>query len=564
MLDCQLFDLRPWGHHLTNVILHAINTVLVFLALRRLTGTTWRSFLVALLFGVHPLQVQSVAWISERKNLLSTMFWMLTLWSYAEFAWRGKTSIPRSSRGEEALNSEAGNARTGSEPPYVGCYEEVSAQAGRSARPFYFLSLAFFCLGLMSKAMLVTVPFLLLVLDYWPLRRFERKRVPKLLFEKIPLFVCALVAGTLTFIAQKQGGAVTLGLPLISRIENALVAYSRYLGKLSYPAHLAVFYPYVSSWPAIVIASAALLLIAITFSTVLLRTRRPELLTGWLWFLGTLVPVIGLIQAGEQSLADRYFYVPGIGLFIVLVWGLSAVTARLPKQVIVVAVACAAGTVLSFARTRHELAYWRDTETLFRRAVAVTEDNYLAHDILGVALEKRGLLDEAIAQFREALNERSNYPEAHNSLGLTLEKAGKTDEAIREYREALALRPNFSDAHFNLAVALGSSGQIDEAANEYENVLRLDPDAADAHNNLGFLYDRKGVLDLAIHHYREAIRLNPAYARAHFNLGVALTRENHLDEAITEFELALKYKPDYKEAQFNLKAVLDAKKAAGR
>jgi tetratricopeptide (TPR) repeat protein len=532
MLDCELFGLRPWGHHLTNVVLHGINAVLVFLALRRLTGTTWRSFVVALLFGVHPMQVQSVAWISERKNLLSTMFWMLALWSYAEFAGRQKSS------------------------------RNVSAAA--SPRPFYLLALGFFCLGLMSKAMLITVPFLLLVLDYWPLRRLERKRIPALVAEKLPFFFCAFIAGMLTYIAQKHGGAMDAASPLISRIENALIAYCRYLGKLFYPTRLAVFYPSVLNWPGYMVMLATILLIAISISVLLLRTRRPEFLAGWLWFLGTLVPVIGLIQAGEQSLADRYFYVPGIGLFIILIWGFSTLNERLPKTFLAAIILSIAAASLSSVRTLHELAYWRDTETLFRHAIAVTDNNYLAHDILGVALEKRGLLDEAIAQFREALKERPNYPEARNSLGLTLEKAGRTDEALREYREAIALRPDFPDAHFNLAVALGSSGHVDEAEAEYEKVLRLDPNAADAHNNLGFLFDKRGALDQAIFHYRQAIRLNPAYARAHFNLGVALTRQGRLDEAITQFELALKYKPDYKEAQFNLKAVLDAKLGAQR
>jgi tetratricopeptide (TPR) repeat protein len=267
------------------------------------------------------------------------------------------------------------------------------------------------------------------------------------------------------------------------------------------------------------------MLLLISVGVLLTRRQHPGFLAGWLWFLGTLVPVIGLVQAGDQSLADRYFYVPGIGLLIMLVWGAAALLQRWPRPAQAGAAICGVVAGLLFAVTHWQLGFWRDTETLFGRAIVVTKNNYLAHHILGVALEKRGLLDQAIAEFSKSLRERPNYAEAHNSLGLTLEKAGQPEQAISHYRQAIALRPEFTDPHFNLAVALGAAGRVEESAAEYEIVLKLDPSAADAHNNLGFLFDKRGALDQAILHYREAIRLKPNYARAHFNLGVALTRQ---------------------------------------
>ena len=556
MLDCQLFGLSPWGHQLTNSLLHGLNMVVVFVALRRLTGATWRSFAVALLFGVHPLQVQSVAWISERKNLLSTLFWMLSLWAYAEYAF--------CRRRREIL--DCGGKRSATPlltPSESGVALRLPPQSKRvcyQASKLYCLGLICCCLGLMAKPMLVTAPFLLLVLDWWPLVRLERRRLPPLLAEKIPFLLAALVSAVLTSIAQKQGGALQSTLPLIGRVENAAVGYCRYLTKLFLPVDLAVFYPPVPDWPTLVVAGALLMLLLISVGVLLTRRQQPAVLAGWLWFLGTLVPVIGLVQAGDQSLADRYFYVPGIGLLIMLVWGAAAFLQRWPRPAQAGAAICGVVAGLLFAVTHWQLGFWRDTETLFSRAIVVTKNNYLAHDILGVALEKRGLLDQAIVQFNKSLRERPNYAEAHNSLGLTLEKAGQPEQAISHYREAIALRPEFTDPHFNLAVALGTAGRVEESAAEYEIVLKLDPSAADAHNNLGFLFDKRGALDQAILHYRQAIRLKPNYARAHFNLGVALTRQAKLDEAISEFEIALQLKPDYAEARFNLAAVREARK----
>ncbi len=592
-LDCELFGGAAWGHHFTSIALHAANVVLLFLLLRRLTRAPWKSFLVALFFGLHPMHVESVAWVSERKDVLSTTFFLLSLWSYARWA-QGGTSDARC------------DARTRPRSPAL--------TLPSSGRLWYFLSLTFFVLGLMCKQMLVTLPFVLLLLDWWPLQRWNLAGFRRALLEKIPFFLASALACIATMVAQRHGGAILEGLPLLGRLENAAVSYFRYIGKLLYPVDLAFFYPPVAHWPAVIVLGSVLLLVIISGAGFLARNRYPYFLVGWLWFVGTLVPVIGLVPAGEQSMADRYSYIPSIGLTWLLVWAAGeltgrAATAKPPGPAKAPAAAsgwCSASTVCGIAlaavlaiacmvSTRRQVGYWRDDLSLFAHALQVTKDNYLAHNNLGTTWDKQGRYDDAIAQFQEALRikpgysqGRSNlgvvlvekdqlddaihefrtvlrlhpkYADAHNNLGIALEKKGLTNEAFQEYSLAIQFRPEFPDAHYNRGVALMKRGDLDQAVREFEVTLEQQPGSADAHNNLGFVLQQKGRLEGAVYHYQQSILLRPDYPRAHFNLGVALYLSGQLEPAIGEFQEALRLKPDYVEAQKNLAALLQARKA---
>ena len=524
LLACQLFGLNAWGHHLINVLLHAANTALVFLVFRRMTRATWRSVVVAALFGLHPLRVESVVWVTERKDVLSMLFLMLTLWAYAK-------------------------------------YVEAAEVRNSKSSMWYGATLAMFVLGLMSKAMLVTVPCVLLLLDYWPLERFKPCCAWRLVTEKIPFFAFAAVASAVTFMAQKHGGAVASveHLPLGARSGNALISYCRYLGKLFWPTDLAVFYPYPGYWPMEQVLLAGVLMVGISALLFVKRRRYPFLLMGWLWFCGTLVPVIGLVQAGEQAMADRFTYVPSLGVLILAIWGVYELTKRWRYHVIALSVAGSAAIILCMAFTHQQLRYWQDSETVFRHALEVTEKNYIAHTNLGAALDKKGQIDEAISQYQEAIRLKPNYADAHNNLGIALNKKGQIDEAISQYQEAIRLKPNYADAHYGLGAALDKKGQIDEAISQYQEAIRLKPDYADAHYGLGIALDKKGQIDKAISQFQEAIRLKLDYAEAHYNLGTALGMKGQIDEAISQFQEAIRLKPNYAEAHYNLGTTLGMK-----
>jgi len=558
MLDCQLFGLKPWGHHLTSVLLHAVNTVLVFLLLRRLTGALWRSLLVAAVFGLHPLHVESVAMVAERKDVLSTCFGLLALIFYARYA-------QKQSR-VESRESSAGSSGL--------------ALDTRPSTLDYGLALFFFALGLMSKPMLVTWPFVMLLLDYWPLGRMLRDEgrgtsaavVPALgsrlstfdsalLFEKLPFFGLAAVTSIVTFVVQNHGGAMNMvqNLPLGARSGNALISYCRYLGKLFWPADLAVFYPHPGYWPLEQVLLAGGLILGISVLLIVKRRRYPFLLMGWLWFCGTLVPVIGLVQVGEQAMADRYAYIPSLGVLILAIWGAYELTRRWRYHVMALSVAGSAAIVLCLGLTRQQLGYWKDSEALYRHALEVTENNHLAHNNLGNAFLKKNQIDEGISQFQEAIRLKPDNANAHYNLGVALNKKGQTDEAIRQYQEAIRLAPDYAATHNNLGSALVEKGQINEAINQYQEAIRLAPDYADAYNNLGTALGMKGQIDEAISQIREAIRLKPDYAEAHYSLGTALGRKGQTDEAISQYREAIRLKPDYAEAHNNLGNALGRK-----
>ena len=537
MLDCQLFGLRAGMHHLTNLVLHLMNTALLLLVFRRMTGTLWRSGFVAALFALHPLHVESVAWIAERKDLLSAFFWFLSMWAYARYA----------------------------ERPGLNRYLPV---------------LLFFSLGLLAKPMVVTLPFVLLLLDFWPLGRMQfhqaeiddrplqqKVSVFRLVLEKIPLFALTAISIVVTFAAQQQGGALKSleSFPPATRIANALISYVSYMGKMIWPHNLAVYYPYSESVPVWQVAGAGLALMCLTILIMWTARKRPYLAVGWLWYLGTLVPVIGLVQVGSQAMADRYTYLPLVGLFIALTWGVPNFFAGWQHRQSVLAILATILLVSSTVCTWLQLRYWQNSITLFQHTLQVTTNNHFVHNNLGVALAYNGRLNEAISHYSNALRLKPEAFEVHNNLGNALAVQGNVDEAIKHYFEALQLEPNYEKAHNNLGNALAGKGMVEEAIEHYSEAIRINPDYARAHYNLGNALAAQESLDEAIKHYFEALRILPDWAGAHNNLGVSLEKSGKLKEAINHYHKALRISPDYDRARNNLERALRLMgKSAGR
>ncbi len=522
MLDSQLFGTSATGPHLVNLAFHVANTLLVFWVLNRLTGAVWRSAFVAALFGWHPLHVESVAWVAERKDVLSAFFFLLTLYAYARYA----------------------------------CDFKVQ---GSKFKAWYLLALVFFVLGLMCKAMLVTLPCVLLLLDFWPLKRFDKEsrgRSPsRLLVEKIPFFAIALASSTITFLVQQHGGAVQSlnNLPLEIRLDNAVVAYLRYLGKTFWPFALATPYSDTQTWPPGIFAAAAILLVAMTLVAIWQARRFPFLATGWFWFVGMLIPVIGIVQVGAQSLADRYTYLPLIGVFIIVSWGANEIFQRRHLPAPLPAVAAAIILLGCAWRTDDQLRYWRNSETLGRHTLSVTTDNWIAEYNLGWELDNQGQRDEAVELYRQAVKIKPYDADSLNRLGFDLTKQGNYAEALPLFQTALQVRPDFSDLHFNIANALLHLEKFDEAVPKYELFLREHPGHVEALNELGVALAAKGDLVHATDYFREALRHEPDNADAHFNLGKTLALQGKTIEAKTQIAEALRLKPGWEKAERELR-----------
>ena len=513
LLDCQFYGLKAGGHHLTNVLLHSIAVVLLFLVLQQMTGSpssprvesvsprrpdhtgsTWRSAFVAAVFAVHPLHVESVAWISERKDVLSAVFFMFTLGAYTRHVRK----------------------------PSVGRYLMVAL---------------FLALGLMSKPMLVTVPFVLLLLDYWPLNRVRGQTsevrdqgseirsqwsvVSSLVTEKIPLFALSAFSCLATLLAQSHGPAAIDQLPLRWRLNNALISYVIYIWQMFWSARLAVFYPHPNNQlPLWQVTLATLFLLGVSLSAILLRGQRPYILTGWFWYVGMLVPVIGLVQVGEQARADRYTYLPQIGLYILITWTIADLIERACERARRVVFAITAPAVIALLGWQAfvETSYWKNSETLWTHALAVTSNNDVAHNNLGFLLLRRGELDRAISHFNTALNVRSSNAATHYNLGRALiednlanalARKGLPGEAIDHYEEAVKLRPDYADAYYNFGSILFQQGRLDEAITQWQKALTIQPRDAEVHRNLGSAFRKKGMLKEAIVEYENALGIVP-------------------------------------------------------
>jgi tetratricopeptide (TPR) repeat protein len=489
MLDVELYGMKPGAHHMTNLLFHLFNSLLLFIVFRKMTLHFWQSGVVALLFAIHPLHVESVAWVAERKDVISTFFGMLTLWSYVRYT------------------RQPGMIR-------------------------YLPVVGLFVLGLMAKPMVVTLPFVLLLLDYWPLNRIQagptnnphgkaRAKLPalQLVYEKIPLFVLAGVSCAVTFLAQMKGEAMALSdaQPLMMRVANALISYVKYLQKLIWPYDLAILYPY----PEVIIAwqvfGACVVLGGITFFAMRYRNRIPWFFVGWFWYVGTLVPVIGLVQVGVQAMADRYTYIPMIGIFMILSWGtIELFHNRNYKKMALPAIATVVFLVL-VTTSRAQVSYWKDSIRLFEHALEVTDGNYVIHNNLGFELALQDQKDKALKQYAEALRINPEFEQAYINYGSTLFAQGKSEESFAYYQALLKSRPDFAGVHHNFGVLLLKTGRIDEAVIHFEAALRIKPEYAEAYNGLGAAMVSKGKLVEAIGHFKAALQIEPDLADARTN-----------------------------------------------
>lgn len=529
MLDCQLFGLNASGHHITSLIIHILNSLLLFASLRRMTGALWRSAAVSALFALHPLHVESVLWIAERKDVLCAFFWFLCLLAYS---W------------------------------YV---EKPSAER-------YSLVFFSFLFGLLSKTMIITLPFLLLLLDFWPLGRLDRNpggssgklgtgrpgSIKSLLYEKIPLFVLVPVFAYLTVAAQKQAKTFASldALSFAQRTANAAISYAAYLQKAFIPVGLAFYYPYPKEGVSMTAGAACVVLLAaITVIALFFGMKRRYLFTGWFWYVGTLVPVIGLVQVGAQSMADRYTYVPLVGVFIALSWSVTEIAGKKILARRSLAAVAAGLLVVLMILTRVQVGHWVNSEKLFYRALAVTKDNAVIESNMGLTLYSAGRTDEALAHYGEALRiDPSNAP-AHINMGNALAAKGLNTEAISHYEEALRTMPESKEAMNNLGLALMKENRNGEAILRFEECVRAYPRYFDARLNLGVAFTNAGDLKAAEAQYMEAIRLDPDSAQAFNNLGVILTREGKAEDAADNFRAALRVSPGFEEARKNLEAV---------
>ena len=557
-LDWQLFGDRAGGHHWSSIILHIFNTILLFLLLNQMTGAIWRSAIVAALFGVHPINVESVAWVAERKNVLSTFFWFLTMLFYTHYV--RKPDWKR-----------------------------------------YALVCLCFVLGLMAKPMLVTLPFVLLLMDYWPFNRVaigttyqtespylmvsEKRKPGGLIWEKLPLFILSGLSVFMTIYAAKSASTIMNGevMSVSPRIYNAILSYGTYLRKLFWPVDLAVFYP-METVSVYQMLPSALLIIAITVVCCRYFKKYPYLSVGWFWYLGILVPVIGLVQVGSQSMADRYAYIPSIGIFVALVWIIADFVRRRPAvQKISLVLSVCLIAILCMA-TRYQTEYWRDSSALFQRALDETHRNYFAHVgianelikqnkleeatnhlhtainlnpanpanyvayiILGKALDKQGKKTEAITEFKNALRIKPVSDEAYHRIGFILFQEGRVDEAVEAYRKAISLNNDYPTYHDSLGNAYLTQGKIKEAIHEYQEVLRIQPVNAIAYNNLGMIFMNQGKADESVKYFLDAVKIEPTFANAHFRLSVLYRQKGMDDRALYHYNEAVRLNPRFKD-----------------
>jgi tetratricopeptide (TPR) repeat protein len=513
ILDCQLFGLNPGRMHVVNLLFHIANTLLLFTLLKKMTGSLWPSAFVAAAFALHPMHVESVAWITERKDVLSCFFLLLTLAAYTSYIKR-----PTAVR-------------------YIG-------------------TLALFELGLLAKPMLVTLPLLLLLLDYWPLGRIDtRGMLYRRIVEKTPFFVLSAISGAVTFFVQKGGGSVAdvniVDFPY--RAANAFVSYAKYIGKLFWPYDLALFYPLdirtIQLWQA---AACALLLAGITIFMLCFCRTRKYMIVGWLWFIIALIPVIGLIQSGAQAMADRYTYISYTGLFILVAWVVPELLSKLPYGRSIIGISAAIALMAMGITSHKQASYWKDSFTLFSHAIEVTPNSYVAYNNRGDSYIKRGRLQEAMADFSRSIELRPDNAVAYNNRGFIYGQLGRWQEAMEAYDKAIEIDPAYADAYINMGVAYGTLGRWQEAMEVSTLALKVRPDRVKAYNNRGVSYHKLGRYQEAIEDYLRAIKLKPDYTEAYNNLGSAYCDLGQWQEAVEACQHAINIQPDYANAHYNL------------
>ena len=516
MLDMELYGLNPMGHHWSSLQIHLINTILLFFILQYMTGALWRSAFVAALFALHPLHVESVAWVAERKNVLSTFFWMLTMLAYVHYTTR--PSLYR-----------------------------------------YLLALLLLMLGLMAKPMLVTLPFVLLLLDYWPLERLRHQSPFNLILEKIPFFALSAVSVYISSLSVHRYEIVvsTELVPMQLRIANALVSYVKYIEKMIWPKNLAIFYPFPDTLPIWQILGAGLFLASISFLVLLNLRKKPYLCMGWLWFLGTLIPVIGLKQAGLwPAMADRWAYVPLVGIFIILSWGGSDLLKKWTHKNVMPAILAIAVllalTVLSFLQASH----WKNSITLFENAIKVTENNCMAHNNLGIALMRDGKSNDAVFYFKKTLQIRPNFLKTLDNLGVALFQLGRFEESISYYTKALKINSENAEIHKHIAMILETQGELEKAVQHYTKALLINPELADVNYCLANALAAQKDFEKAKYQYREAIKKDSGHSNAHYNLGCILLKQKKYKEGLTHFTEAVKINHDYKQAYNHIGIIL--------
>ncbi len=530
MADMQIWGLNPGMHHLTNVFLHTLNAILLFVFLRFATGEFWKSTVVAALFALHPLHVESVAWVAERKDVLSTLFWMLTMIGYVWYV--RQPSVKR-----------------------------------------YLLVVGCFALGLMAKPMLVTLPFVLLLLDYWPLKRpvlviraedapeggtgflpIKSSGVIFLVREKIPLFALTALSCTLTFIAQKGGGAVK-AVAMDTRIANALTSYASYLWKTIWPVDLAVYYPLSISISPLEAIGALVFVMLVTAAVLLLARKLPYLVSGWLWYLGTLVPVVGFIQVGTQSMADRYTYVPLIGIFIMAAWGVPELAKSLSAKREILGASAAAVLIVLTILSWRQIGFWKDTISLFTHSLSITRNNHVAHTAMGSCLVDRGDMERSIRHYSESLRLEPDNPKTLYDMGVVLDKKGELDEAMKYYLRAIEINPSMDSAYVNLGVLQLKKGNIQDAISLITRAIQISPGRPEVYYSLGLAYEKGGRFQEAVEQYSKALNIDSGYFRAYRRLGCALVKGGRNDEAARCYIQALKFNPSDLETRVNLAAI---------
>ena len=549
MIDCHFFGLNPKWHHLNNALLHLANTLLLLYFLFLATDSFWKSFFVAALFATHPLHVESVAWVAERKDLLSMLFGTITLIFYCRYVYQSK-------------------------------------------RYDYILAILFFSIGLMSKPMLVTLPFVLLLLDYWPLNRIQFSKgqlgethegdvrhfvksqtddIKKILLEKVPFFCLSAVSSAITIMAQKNTAMVSIDhITIKFRLANAIVSYLQYIYQTFWPTKLAVFYPIIrtdQAWHGILIGSifASVVLLVISYLTIKYIQTHPYLFVGWFWYVGTLVPVIGIIQVGMQAHADRYTYIPLIGIFIIISWGLAELQKKWKvNQKIVIALGCiviALLTTLSYAQVRH----WRNHYTLFKHASEVTKDNYIAFTIVGTELANEGRLNEAIKYFSQSIKINKNYVGAHYKMGLAQQMSGRDEAAIKYYEKTLRLHQYHTRANINLGFLYQKKGELKRAEFHYKQVLKRNPFSSKAHYNLGTLYFSDGKYKDAIKQFQEVLSVSRGHVGAHYFSALAHERNGNIQKALVHLKAARNSKSKSNIKQHNIEnKIIEMEKALQR